>query len=72
MTKGRLHHDGIDLPETGPSNGVPISTKELNCQLESRMRENRLSGSEGGEGVNPLSPTLLRAAHSGALGVWRA
>jgi hypothetical protein len=25
------------------------------------MRENRLSGSEGGEGVNPLSPTLLKA-----------
>jgi hypothetical protein len=27
------------------------------------MRENRLSGSEGGEGVNPLSPTLFLMRH---------
>jgi len=35
--------------------------KELNYQLESRMREIRQSGSEGGGAVNPALPTSINS-----------
>jgi hypothetical protein len=58
MAKRLLHRNGTVQPETGPSSGMPISMKEPNYQPESRMREIRQSGSEGGGAVIPLSLPL--------------
>ena len=58
MAKYLLLRSGLVLLKTSTHCGMPIFLK-VNHQLESRMRENRKSGSEGGANPGlslPLSP----------------
>src|SRR6266478_3452812 len=47
LAKRLLHHDGLVFLKTSPLGGLPIFLK-VNHQLESRTREIRPFGSEGG------------------------
>ncbi len=54
-----------------PRFGPIISIYETNYRLESRMRENRQSGSEGGARFNSsLVPTPIQPCNLPSIGVW--